>query len=277
MDYITIKNLEVFSKHGVFAEENRLGQKFTINAKLFLDTRDIGILDDIDRAVNYADVCHFINAFMRGHTFNLIETVAERLASDLLLQYPAIDHVKLDIKKPWAPIGLPIEEVSVTIVRGWHDVYLSLGSNIEDRQKYLMDAILAMEGNDDIRVIKQSDIIETKAYGNEKLDDFLNCAVHIKTLMTPNEMLEFIGYIEKEAGRIRTEERWSARPLDADILFYDDCIIDSEKLTIPHYDIKNRFFVLEPMCQIAPYLRHPIENKTMIQLLEELKEKEDNK
>lgn len=270
MDYITIKNLEVFSRHGVFAEENRLGQKFTINAKLFLDTRDIGIVDDIDKAVNYADVCHFINAFMRGHTFNLIETVAERLASDLLLQYPQIDHVELDIKKPWAPIGLPLEEVSVSIERGWHDVYLSLGSNIEDRQKYLMDAILAMEGNDDIRVIRQSDIIETKSYGNENLADFLNCAVYIKTLMTPKEVLEFVGYIENEAGRVRTNERWSARTLDADILFYDNCIIDSENLTVPHYDIKNRFFVLEPMCQIAPFLRHPIENKTMRQLLEEL-------
>lgn len=271
MDYISIKNLEVFSRHGVFEDSGRLGHKFAIDAKLFVDTRAAGTTDDISDSVDYAKVCHFINAFIKGHDFKLIETIAERLVSDILIEYPAISSVELTVKKPWAPVGLPIEEVNVTIERGWHRAFLAMGSNMGDREAYIHKAIKQLKENDKIIVVRESAIIETEPYGKTDQNKFLNNAIEIKTLLSPSEVLIFCKNLEKMAGRVKAEH-WGPRPLDIDVLFYDNDIIDTDILTVPHYDIKNRSFVLEPMCEIAPYYRHPIYLKTVSQMLEELKE-----
>lgn len=269
MDYISIKNLEVYSHHGVFDEENRLGQKFAINAKLYFDTRDAGISDDINKSVNYSSVCHFMHAFMKGHSFKLIETAAERLATDILIEYPRITGILIEMRKPWAPIGLPVEEVAVTIERRWHRVFLSLGSNMADREHALKQAIYLMTNNDAIRVKRESSIIETEPYGMIQQDKFLNCAIEIDTLMRPEELITYCKNLEAMAGRVKTEH-WGPRPLDIDILFYDDIVMDSEMLTIPHADLHNRVFVLDPMMEIAPYVRHPGLNKTIKEMREAL-------
>lgn len=269
MDYIKISNLEVFSRHGVFEEENRLGQKFALNARLYFDTKEASVGDDIDKSVDYSSVCHFMTAFMKGHTFKLIETAASRLANDILIEYPRVERILLEVRKPWAPIGLPIEEVSVTIDRGWHSAFLSLGSNMGDREKYIRNAIGYMSNNDEIRIIKTSNIIETEPYGKTDQAKFLNCAMEIKTLMNPYELLTYCKNIERISGRIKAEH-WGPRPLDMDILFFDNEIIDSVDLTIPHLDLQNREFVLGPMMEIAPYVRHPGLNKTVKEMYDNL-------
>lgn len=271
MDFIKISNLEVFSKHGVYEEENRLGQKFALNAWLYFDTKEACATDDLNHSVDYSGLCHFMTAFMKGHTFNLIETAAGRLANDILIEYPKIVKVILEVSKPWAPIGLPIEEVSVTVERGWHVAFISLGSNMGDREKYLYDAVNYMINNDEIRILKQSKFIETEPYGMTDQAKFLNGAIEIETLMTPKELLTYCKNLEKMAGRIITEH-WGPRPLDLDILFYDNDIIDCEILTVPHYDIQNREFVLRPMVEIAPYYRHPGLNKTIKEMFDDLTE-----
>lgn len=269
MDCISIKNLEVFSRHNVFDGENTLGQKFAIDMKLFLDTRKAGISDDIDKSIEYAGVCHFISAFIKGHTYKLIETTAERLAEDILIEYPILNKIELTVKKPWAPVGLPIEEVAVTIERAWHTVFLSLGSNMGDREEYIKKAIKQLSENDKIIIEKESRLIETEPYGMEQQGKFLNSAVKIKTLLDPVELLVFCKNLEKMAGRVKTEH-WGPRPLDIDLIFYDKDIIDLEDLVVPHYDVKNRQFVLEPLCEIAPYYRHPIYNKSVKEMFNEL-------
>lgn len=271
MDCISIKNLEVFSRHGVFDEGNRIGQKFAIDLNLYLDTRVAGVCDDLSKSVDYGKVCHFINAFMKGHSYKLIETAAERLAEDILIEYPILTKVNITVKKPWAPVGLPIEEVAVTIERGWHRVFLSLGSNMGDREAYLKSAVNYLKENDKIIVEKESMLLETEPYGMTNQDKFLNSAIEIKTLHTPIELLTFCKNLEKMAGRVKTEH-WGPRPLDIDILYFDDSLIDLPELTIPHADIQNRQFVLEPLCEIAPYVRHPITKKTAIEMLRELGE-----
>lgn len=272
MDYISIKNLEVFSKHGVFEEEKRLGQKFALDMMLYFDTRSAGVADDIEKSVDYGKVCHFANAFMRGHTYRLIETAAERLAEDILIEYPKINKICITVKKPWAPIGLPIEEVSVTIERGWHRVFLSLGSNMGDREAYIKNAIGILKKNDRVKIISESAIIETEPYGNKKLDKFLNSAIEIKTLHTPTELLTFCKNLERMAGRVDTGH-WGPRPLDIDILFYDNDIVDLPAITIPHIDMQNREFVLRPLSEIAPYFRHPVYKKTISEMLSEIEDK----
>lgn len=271
MDYIRIKNLEVFTKHGIY-EEDVISQKFAIDADLYFDTREAGVSDDIRKSVDYSSICHFISAFMKGHNFKLIETAAERLADDILIQYPTLDSVALTVKKPWAPIGLPIEEVSVTIVRGWHKAFLSLGSNMGDKEKYICDAINIMNENEDIEVVSHASIIETEPYGNVDQDKFLNTAIEIKTLMTPRELLTYCKNLEKMAERVKTEH-WGPRTLDIDILFYDNDTVDRPGLTIPHEDMANRDFVLRPMMEIAPYHRHPVTGKTIRTMFAELNNK----
>ncbi len=145
MDKIKIENLEIFAKHGVFPEENKLGQKFLVSADLYTDTRKAGNTDALDASIDYGEVCHFIETFMKEHTFSLIERIAERLAEELLLHIPGLEKVGLEVKKPWAPIGLPLESVSVEILRQWHTVYIALGSNMGDRKAYLDQAVRALD------------------------------------------------------------------------------------------------------------------------------------
>ena len=269
MDSIRINNLEVFGHHGVFEEETKLGQKFVVSAELFMDLRQAGLSDDLTMSVHYGEVCRAINDFMKEKNYYLIEAAAEDMAKMLLIRFDKLAGLKLEIKKPWAPIGLHLEEVSVNIERGWHDVYLGLGSNMGDRKANIENALLRMEDDDDIKVCEVSGLMNSKPYGYTDQDDFLNGAAHIKTLYTPSELLRCVNQIEALAGRTR-DIKWGPRTLDIDILFYDNMTIDTENLTVPHADMKNRDFVLKPLNEIAPWLRHPVYNMTVREMLNEL-------
>lgn len=269
LDRIHIKNLEVFGKHGVFPEENRLGQKFLINATLYTHTREAGLKDDLTKSIHYGEVSHFMTSFMVEHTFQLIETAAEQMARAVLLQFPRLEQIKLEILKPWAPIGLPLESVSVEITRGWHRAYVAIGSNLGDRGEYINNGIAALKQMEDCVVEQVSEIITTKPYGVTDQPDFLNGMTELRTLLSPQELLERLHQIEQMAKRER-KIHWGPRTLDLDIIFYDDCVIDSKELQIPHVDMQNREFVLKPLAELAPYLRHPLLHKTVRQMLEEL-------
>lgn len=269
MDEIRIRNLECYAYHGVYPEENEQGQTFYINAVLYTDTRAAGCKDDLTLSTHYGEVCHFMNDWMKQHTCKLIETVAEQLAREVLLAFPLVKELELEICKPQAPIGLPFETVSVAIRRGWHQAYLAIGSNMGDRGEYLEAGIAGLKACPDIRVKKVSSIITTKPYGGVEQEDFLNGCLLAETLLTPGELLEKLHEIEHAAGRER-KVHWGPRTLDLDIVFYDKLVYEDEDLIIPHVDMQNRRFVLEPMAEIAPNLRHPLLQKTMTQLLSEL-------
>lgn len=269
MDKIKIKDLEIYCHHGVFPEENTLGQKFVVSATLYTDTREAGMNDDLTKSIHYGDVSHFITEFMQNHTFKLIETVAEKLAMELLIEVANLKKVKLEVKKPWAPVGLPLDTVAVEIKRGWHTAYIAIGSNMGDKSSYLQGAVKSLDELYGCQVEKVSKLITTAPYGGVEQDEFLNGALKLKTLFTPQELLEKLHEIELEAGRERVI-RWGPRTLDLDILLYDDIVLDTEDLHIPHIEMHLRDFVLEPMVQIAPYKRHPLLKKTMEQLKGEL-------
>jgi len=269
MDKIKIENLEVFGNHGVFPEETKLGQKFIVSCMLYLDTRKAGRTDRLDASVHYGFVSHLIKKELEENTFALIEAVAEHLAESVLLYDEKIREVELEVKKPWAPIGLPLDYVSVSIRRKWHEVCLAVGSNMGDKEAYISQAIEKLRNRKDCRVKSVSSLIETEPYGGVDQDTFLNGALVMDTLLTPQELLELLHEIEAEAKRERTIH-WGPRTLDLDIIFYDNEIIQEEALCIPHVDVQNRLFVLKPLQEIAPYKRHPVYGKTIMEMTVDL-------
>ncbi len=269
MDKIKIQNLEVFGRHGVFKEETALGQKFLLNATLYTDTRKAGKTDELTDSIHYGEVCHFMTEYMREHTFKLIESAAEHLAQAMLLKTERLKAVDLEIKKPWAPIGLPIETVSVDISRGWHEVYLSIGSNMGNREAYLKMALETLENQQKMRNVKVSSFLETEPYGMTEQDTFLNACVALETILSPDELLEELHRIEAIANRERIIH-WGPRTLDLDILFYDDLVMYSDTLNIPHIDMHNRQFVLQPLAELCPGKVHPVFHRTVKYLLDDL-------
>ena len=275
-DQIIIRNLEIYSNHGVYKEEKVLGQKFLVSAVLDTDTKRAGISDCIDFSVDYGKVCHRIAEIMENNRFDLMERVAETLAKTLLLEFPLVKKLEIQVKKPWAPIGIPLDSVAVKISRGWHRAYIGVGSNMGDRMEYISRAIDRIEAQEDTRVVHVSSLIETKPYGGVEQEDFLNGCIAIDTLKEPMELLDFLMDLEKQAGRKRTIH-WGPRTLDLDILMYDDRIVNERELTIPHKEMHKRMFVLEPLEEIAPYLMHPLLQKTVTQLKETLEKELRNK
>lgn len=271
-DEIHIDRLEVFAHHGVYPKETREGQTFYVNAVLYTDMRKAGESDGLEDTVDYGSVCHFITDWMHNNTCKLLEAVAERMSRAILCNYGMLCAVELEIIKPFAPVRLPFEGISVKIFRSWHRAYIAFGSNMGDREGYLSGALEAMKVHPLMEVKKVSNWIVTKPYGGVEQEDFLNGAVQIETLLEPEELLEELHKIENAAGRERNVH-WGPRTLDLDILFYDKLQLESEELVIPHPDLENRRFVLEPMVSIAPYLRHPVTGKSMKQLLDELFQK----
>jgi dihydroneopterin aldolase/2-amino-4-hydroxy-6-hydroxymethyldihydropteridine diphosphokinase len=193
----------------------------------------------------------------------------------VLKKYELVKEVKVIVKKPWAPLQMHFENVAVEITRKWHRVYLSLGSNIGNKRKNLLEAIRKIGELENTEVVKSSTILETEPFGYLEQDNFLNACLEVKTLMTAQEFLKEILQIELDMGRVR-EIKWGPRIIDIDILFYDKEIIEEDNLAVPHPWICEREFVLDPLSEIAPNYIHPLEKKTITMLARKLKEREAN-
>ena len=174
------------------------------------------------------------------------------------------------MKKPWAPIGLPLDNVLVNITRKKSAVYIGIGSNMGDKRGYLDYAVKSLNDNLQCKILRVSDYIETEPVGDVEQDKFLNGCIMIETVLPPADLLDLLNEIENNAGRTR-EVHWGPRTLDMDILLYDDIVMDTDKLTIPHREMAKREFVLSPLTDIAPYAYHPVKQKYVCELLEELK------
>ncbi len=160
--------------------------------------------------------------------------------------------------------------------------YLSLGSNIDDRIAYLAKAEEELINHVKIEVIKTSKIYETEPWPQEDLNDehpraekgqkwFLNQVIEIQTSLKPQELLEEVQIIEKKFGRTK-KHHWGPREIDIDILLYNNQVIDSPELEIPHRHMADRQFVLIPLVEIAPDIKHPGTGKKFSEILEELKD-----
>ncbi|MBR6344916.1 MAG: 2-amino-4-hydroxy-6-hydroxymethyldihydropteridine diphosphokinase [Lachnospiraceae bacterium] len=268
-DRIIIKNLEVFAYHGVFGFEKQKGQTFYISAVIYTDTQKAGLNDNLDDTVSYAEICEKIHEFNEKNAFDLIETAAEKLAVYLLNGYEKIAGIDIEISKPYAPVKEKVENLAVRIFRCRHKAYIAFGSNMGDSMALIDEGIEKIDKDENCKVIKKSSVIKTKPYGGVEQDDFYNGVIEIETYLKPYALLDLLHRIEAEAGRER-KIHWGPRTLDLDILLYDDSVINEEHLTIPHGDMGNRMFVLQPLAEIAPWEYHPVTKKTIAEMKKEL-------
>jgi len=117
MDTIKLERIQLYGRHGVYPEENRLGQRFYISLELKLDLREAGMTDDLDRTVNYAEVYDVTKRIVEGEPFKLIEALAETIASRLLDTYAKIHEVTVRVVKPHPPFDIVFDGVTVEVTR----------------------------------------------------------------------------------------------------------------------------------------------------------------
>jgi 2-amino-4-hydroxy-6-hydroxymethyldihydropteridine diphosphokinase len=149
-------------------------------------------------------------------------------------------------------------------------VYLLLGSNLGDRLillKQAADYIETQAGT----IVQYSSVYETKSWGKTDAPDYLNQVLVINTMLQPHRLLAKLLEIELLLGRKR-EEKWGSRTIDIDILFYDEQIINEPGLTVPHPQLHNRRFTLEPLVELAPNFIHPLLQKTLKKLNDDLQD-----
>ena len=153
-----------------------------------------------------------------------------------------------------------------------NQVFLQLGSNLGDREQLLFDATTII--TDKIgAVVSKSKVYESTPWRVEGQENYLNQIVKIETEFTPKETLQYALDIEEELGRVRVE-KWGERLIDIDIIFFNNEIIETSDLCIPHKHMHERNFVLEPLNEIAPEYIHPKYKKTIAELLEQSKDAE---
>lgn len=321
-DRIILKDYEVKACHGVNAEEKEIPQRFLFTVELFYDIEQAAKDDDLSKTISYSDVKKTVKAFCESNCFDLIETLAARLAYLLLKRYAylrlsenekgdrlakkqcellkntALDSLKNDnscsnncaglslndcafavcngiysgvksvrvtVKKPDAPMSGVFDYVAVSVERAWHRAYIALGSSLGDREGYLNFAINALKNDDCFRQIRESKRVWSEPYGGVARESFLNSVVELDTLYSPHDLLSKLNKIEADCNRAR-DIHWGDRTLDLDIIFYDDLILQDNSLCIPHPDMHNRSFVLEPLCELCKYKLHPILNKRIFEL-----------
>ncbi|HCM1361976.1 TPA: 2-amino-4-hydroxy-6-hydroxymethyldihydropteridine diphosphokinase [Vibrio parahaemolyticus] len=147
--------------------------------------------------------------------------------------------------------------------------YIAVGSNLADPVSQAQQAIEALKTLPSSEFVQASALYSSTPMGPQNQPDYINAVVAIKTNLTPLELLDCTQAIEQEQGRVRKDERWGPRTLDLDIVLYGNEVINSERLIVPHYGMREREFVLYPLAEIAPSLQLP-DGTEVSELLEQV-------
>ena len=153
--------------------------------------------------------------------------------------------------------------------RKLHTAFIGVGSNIGDRYSNIINSKEKIDSSADSKVVEISKIYETEPVGYLDQDNFLNCVFKIETNLTPDQLIKFLLEVEKILKRERVI-RWGPRIIDLDILLFDDLVILSKDLVIPHPRMHERMFVIKPLCDLTPYYVHPVLNENCYRIAEKL-------
>ena len=260
MDQIRLTGVRAVGKHGVLDFEHERAQTFVVDATLFLDLAPAGHSDDLRDTVDYGAIAKGIVAIIEGEHVDLIEKLADRIAS-MILEYPAVAQTQVTVHKPSAPIVVPFDDVSVTVERSRettsaasqvHHAIIAMGGNQGDVAATLRDAVRSIDGLASTQVTGVSPLYRTDAWGMpDGTPDFYNAVVSVTTKLSAMELLRGLQRIEAEHGRVRTDH-WTSRTLDLDIIDFDGQSNDDPDLTLPHPRAWQRAFVLGPWLALEP-------------------------
>jgi len=283
---IKIKDLKLFGYHGVKQEEKTSGQNFLFNISIDIARHSFkknrSYQDNILDTVNYSEIITLIKEINSNNRFNLLETFCQVLAERIISYSLLILKVKVSIEKISPPIKESIGSVGVEFELernpnscqsnyGYESetsrsaknvnaalkksiVFLSLGSNLGDREKNLRNAVEKLRANQNLDIISVSSIYETEPMYVENQEYFYNIVLKadVKNAYTAFELLGYTKKIEFDLGRKSTYVRYGPRKIDIDILTFNELKIDSGLLELPHPRIFERNFVLIPLSEIAP-------------------------
>ena len=272
--YVEIEGLEVEAKHGCLDFEKTTPQKFVFDCRFWGDFSLAMSSDSLDRALDYGEAAKIIADVTVNNSFNLIERLSKEVLGSLSKKYPYLDKIDLKVSKPMAPIDIPKKSVAYFTSLCSRPVYLGLGSSMGDKAAYIDFALKALSKFGSVK--KCSDKIVTKPYGGVAENDFLNAVVLFNTFLNPSELLSAVNEIEAQAKRDRSVT-WGDRTLDIDIISYDNIVLNTKKLILPHADYRNRDFVLYPLRQIAPDFVCPETGKSITELVKEFEKNTESK
>ncbi|MGO1583075.1 MAG: 2-amino-4-hydroxy-6-hydroxymethyldihydropteridine diphosphokinase [Actinomycetaceae bacterium] len=265
---ISVTGLRARAHHGVYDAERAEGQEFGADVTFELASGRAAASDDVVDTLSYGEVARTARAILAGEPVNLLETLAERIASAVLDL--GADAVEVTVHKPQAPVGVDVDDVTLTIRRergAAADVtdpslhaapeepaalVLALGSNLAgdlDRPAdQLRRAVRALEHAGGVHVTAVSPLVTTAAalaVGQAAQPDYANAVVVATTTLAPAGVLALARRLETGARRTRTE-RWSPRTLDVDVIAHGDLVSEDPVLTLPHPRAAGRAFVLLP-------------------------------
>ena len=264
MDQLRIKDLEVYAYHGVFAAEKELGQRFVLDLILDYDMTRAAKTGDLTASIHYGELAQELVKWCQESKEDLIETLAYQLIGKIFQSHYLVEKVSLEVKKPWAPVPLPLDTCSVKLVRQKRKVFVALGSN-QGNSDANLDAALEKMAEQNIRVLQVSSRIETEPWGGVEQDPFLNQVVEVETWLNPEELMQTLLAIEADLGRVR-EIKWGPRVIDLDILYIVQEELYSPNLIVPHPYVAERAFVLQSLVEIAPHFVDPVQKKSIRQL-----------
>ena len=145
-------------------------------------------------------------------------------------------------------------------------VFIGIGSNQGERLAQISSAARAIGALEGVRLRRMATIIETAPAGGPPQDPYLNTVIEVDASLSPRELLTALKGVELALGRTASGERWGPRPIDLDVLLYDDRVVEEPDLKIPHERMHQRRFVLEPLMQLAPELVHPVLKRSISDL-----------
>jgi dihydroneopterin aldolase / 2-amino-4-hydroxy-6-hydroxymethyldihydropteridine diphosphokinase len=278
---IIIKNLKLYGYHGVNPEEKINGQEFVFNirAKLSENTmqpgygnNDPAFSDRISETVSYSDIIKVIKEVNGSFKFDLLESLSREVAQKIFKMSRRIEWLEVCVEKPDPPIEADLDSVGVKFIavrdfscKDFQDAkvfFLSIGSNIGNKEENLRVAVKKLAENKNIEILKISSIYETEPLYFKDQDSFYNIA--LKGFFSLRDdgltgaafgLLGFLKYIEYDMKRIEGPHRYGPRIIDLDIIDFDNMELKSGILTLPHPKFTERNFVLAPIAEIDPSFR----------------------